>query len=222
MKKPFLLALSILFSTISYCQDVSEPHKFDTNISKDACWNKINKWVVDGFYRYQAKVYREDKESGWIVVEGQYIPEMDGTISTQYNMQVPNIDFTLEIKCEEKSYTIAIRELYFSFNTGPVSAFDINNIAVVEASTAELKALTRAGAILIYNNELKQNVQEIALLLNDAQIKANDLSLKRKDRKYYQNLYDQHSAEFRVYAKAYNDMKLFAAHIQREISVYLQ
>ena len=178
--------------------------------------------MVDGYYRYYAEVDDEDKEFGYIVVKGHNTPEIDGLITTQYYRHEPRIDFLLEIKCEEKACKIVFGKLYFSLDQGTKSASDINNIAVLEASTAELNALTRAGAILTYNNELKRNVEDIELLMNDAQTKANDSTLKRNERKQNQNLYDQYSVEFRVYATAYYDMKLFAAHIQREISVYLQ
>lgn len=222
MKKTFLIALSILFSTIVYGQNVSETYKVNTNISKDACWNKINEWEVYGFFRYHTVVDYEDKGSGWIVVKGRYNPEIDEMISTRYNQLVPCIEFVLEIKCGEKTCTISFRELYYTFNTGTTTALDINNIAVLEASTAEMKTINRAGNRFTYNNELKRYVEDMALLVTDAQTKANDRTFKKKDRKYNQKLYDVRSVEFRIYAKAYNDMKLFAPHILREISVYLQ
>lgn len=222
MRKTFFIALSIIFSTIVYGQNVSETYSVNTNISKDACWNIINKWVVNGFYIYHTVVDYEDKGTGSIVVKGRYNPELEGMISTRYNQLIPCIEFMLEIKCGEKSCTIAFGELYCTFNTGTTTALDINNIAVLEASTAEMKTITRAGNRFTYNNELKQHVEDMALLLTDAQTKANDTTLKKKDRKINQKLYDQHSVEFLVYAKAYNDMKLFSTHVLREISVYLQ
>jgi len=222
MKKTLLIALSVLYSSIVYGQNVSEPYKVNTNLTKDACWNKINEWVVNGFYRYHAEVEYEDKASGLIVVKGQYNPEKDGMISTLYNLNVPCIVFVLLIKCQDTSYTMTFEELYFDLNPGNTLATDINNIAVLEASTAEIKTLTRAGGVITYHSELKRNVDNLALSLADAEIKANDRTLKRKDRKYNQILYDRYIVELRVYSKAYNDMKLFEAHILREISVLFQ
>lgn len=216
------MAMSVFLSTVTYAQYMGDQHKINTSLTKDICWNKINEWVVDGFHRYHTVVDYEDKDFGWIVVKGRYNPELDGMISTLYNQLTPIIEFVLEFKCGDKSCTIVFREFYYTFNLGKTIVVDINNVEIIKSSTAELKAINRAGGQFAYNNELKQDLGEKALLLTDIQTKANDRTLKKKGRKLNQKLYDLHSVEFRVLAKAYNDMKLFAPHILREISVYLQ
>lgn len=222
MKKQLLIVLSIIISANVYSQYVTEPQNVDTNLSKEACWKKINEWVVNGFYRYNAVVDYEDKTSGWITVKGQYNPEIDGLTCTLHKQLIPCIEFLIDIKCAEKSCAIAFKELYYTFKFGPTSADDINNIATLESSTAEMMIIEHAGNLIKYNNELKSFVEDKANLLIDLKTKSNDPYLKEKERNNNLHLYKQQSIEFLVYAKAYNDMKLFAPHILREISMYLQ
>ena len=201
---------------------MKEFYKFNTNLSIDDCWKRINEWTVNGFYQYQTDVSYEDKANGQIEIKGRYNPEIEGMISTIYKQLVPQVEFKLKIKCEEKSYTVTFIDFYYTFNTGTVSALDIKNIAVLEASTAEMNVIGHTGNRFVYNDQLKQYLDYTSLILLDAQKKANDRTLKRKDRKENQTLYDSYSTEFRVKGKAFNDMKLFANHILRELSVYLQ
>ena len=54
-----------------------------------------------------------------------------------------------------------------------------------------MKAINNAGVRFTYNNELKQHFEELAKLMLDAKTKASDLTLKKKERKNNQKLYDQ-------------------------------
>lgn len=222
MKNVFLIAVSILFIAIAYSQDVKEFYSANTNLSKDDCWKRINQWAVNGFYLYQTEVSYEDKANGQIEIKGRYNPEIDGMISTSYKQLVPQIKFKLKITCEANSYTVTFIDFYYTFNAGTVSALEIKNNAVLEASTAEMNVISHAGNRFVYNDQLKQYLDYTSLIMSDAQKKANDRTLKRKDRKGNQILYDSYSVDFRVKGKAFNDMKILANHILRELSVYLQ
>lgn len=221
MKRTFLIALNFILCTTIYGQFVDEAVNRTTNLSKDECWKEINKWAIDGFYRYKAEIIHEDKVSGRIVLRGRYIAEMEGLISFTYQMNVPLIDFLINIKCGEKSCEIVFEDLYWSCTTGPVSAFDITSVAVLEQSTKELKVVNNAGGRFIYNDGLKNRVVKLMQMLSDAESKAEDATLKRKERKDNQRLVDSYTTEFLVYAKAFNDMETLSNQILREISVYL-
>ncbi len=222
MKRTYLMAITIFAAISVYSQNIGESIIVNKDISKEDFIKKINKWVVNSFYQYNSKYDILDKSSDVILVRGNFTPKKEGMISTTYNIQIPHIEFAIEFKYVYGVCIVVFKDLNYRFITSDISIIDIKNIAVLESSTAEIKAITDAGLIFRYSDDMKNHIDDVTKLKTDSKSKSIDQSLKRKERANYQKLYDQYSSEYLVFSKAYYDMKLFGLQLIREIRVNME
>lgn len=205
MKKFLLIFVGLaLCSSINAEGAISREFSItDSTLTKLKCWEVTKKWVATVLDSYGAYIAYENENKGEIIIKGKYKDSNNSLWTVKESFVIPYINFEIEINMRDGLYSAKYSKVSYGFNNGyggSVSGYPKIYLLRMKNELNEIRDLE------IYNGdnwnidesfEIKR--KEWSEKVREAEIKQNDKSISKKERKTFKEFYEENVGRDAVY-----------------------
>ena len=204
MKKLFLLLILSIISFSGFANFRSITIK-DSLLQKRAVWDKTKLWVAKDMDKYNAKISYQNYDNGIMIIKGDYKKEDKGLSSEREGLLTLYVDYELEINCSDGQYSAKYNSISCRTKTGYAN-FSYMSDFMINVIKQELEVIVdimreKGEKFEIDDDYFDSEYQKEKSLVEEAEKKKDDKTLKRSERKNHKRYYEKNRWKPTVYSE---------------------
>ena len=203
MKKLLFLFVLLMNVCSIYAYDIIIE---DSRIRKDDIYEVIKKWALTTLDSKDITILYEDKSSGNIIFEGEYIDKHNGLSSSILHYVLPYVKYQLEICCDSGSVTAEFIKLKYSYTSLNKSSYTLTNTMrslLIKEHEAIIKVMRKSEGAFDIDDAIENEYNRLKPLIDDARMKKDDKTLSSKERRENKSFYEANKSLYEVYSAAH-------------------
>lgn len=205
MKKNLLIIVGIVLC-LSIDAEAAISREFSINdsiLTKSKCWEVTKKWVATALDSYGAYVAYENEDKGEMIIKGRYKDSNNRLWAVQESFIIPYISFEIEINMRDGLYFAKYSKVSYVFKNGyggRVSGYSKIFLLRMKNELEEIQDLMISkGEDWVIDESFEINGEEWSRKIKEAEERQNDKSISKKERKKYNQFYEENVGRDAVY-----------------------
>ena len=202
MKRHILYLLMAIITIPSYASILDRSIEIENPLlKKEVCWEKTKMWVVTAMDTFNAYIAYEDFNTGKIIVKGEYKDTENTLMAVKNDFIKANVSYELEITCNDGFYSAKYNKIMYDCQTS-YGDYSLSSF-MLEWVKQELETIMditiEKGNVWTVDSYFDSKYNETNANVEEAKLKMEDPTLKKKERKKYKRYYEANRHKPSVY-----------------------